>query len=263
MPAYVQLLDERLTYTGRHRRQPAWQKYFKKEWNRCARTPITNPDDEKYNPLPYRWVCSCPAFAKNRFLVCKHLVQSVHQVPARFFLQVSRERSCPVWRHPDLRPLHPPGPGDLQELTPATAVKFSAGIGDEKWVGPSDFGLPGDESEGLENDDDDLTGDGDLEDDDSDDDKEIEEITKDLKNMALQLRDLADVIDHNAQYADPRTLNVFAAKTKGSVALIKKIQKKERHIQSRTTPHLPNFDPAFADIMFIHTRPRKVGTVAP
>jgi hypothetical protein len=123
MLTYERLLEERLTYTGQHRRIPAWRKAFKKEWKRCEVSPISNPDDDTYDPLPYRWVCTCPAFVKSRFLVCKHLVQLVHQVPARFFQQVSRERSCPIWRHPDLCSLNPPGPRDLTEL-----VKSSAGM---------------------------------------------------------------------------------------------------------------------------------------
>lgn len=51
-----------------------------------------------------RWVCTCPYFVTSRFLVCKHLVQSVGPVPAIFYLQVKRNRTTPFWLHPILQP---------------------------------------------------------------------------------------------------------------------------------------------------------------
>ncbi|PVF90972.1 hypothetical protein CPB86DRAFT_676043, partial [Serendipita vermifera] len=108
VPIYINQLNTRLTYTGRHRKRATWRKEFKRQWKLCATQSVHNPDKLEYNPRPYLWVCSCPAFIKSRFLICKHLVQKVHPVTPAFFYQVSRERACPIWRHPDLRPIDPP-----------------------------------------------------------------------------------------------------------------------------------------------------------
>ncbi|KAF8984585.1 hypothetical protein BDQ17DRAFT_1260724, partial [Cyathus striatus] len=35
-----------------------------------------------------KMVCTCPSFVTSRFIICKHLVQAVHHVPAVFFLEV-------------------------------------------------------------------------------------------------------------------------------------------------------------------------------
>jgi len=253
MPTYERLIDQRFTYTGRHRRPAAWRKPFKREWRRCEVTPITDPDDDTYNPLPYRWVCSCPAFVKSRFLVCKHLVQLVHRVPPKFFQQVVRERSFPIWRHADLRPLAPPKGDDLPEL-----VKSSAGVeaeGPEKQVNDLEECDKDEDEENVSN----SASEG-----ESDGGSEVEEgaeaeiggKTKEMEEIAAQLRDLADAIQYNAQYADPRALAIIAQKTKVSVHLIKKIRQKEKLVHSTTTPSPPVFARAHADLMFIRTRPR-------
>src|SRR6185437_5037869 len=51
------------------------------------------------------WTCSCPAYLDSRFLLCKHLVQSVCQIKPNFFNEVKSYRSPPFWRHKDLIPL--------------------------------------------------------------------------------------------------------------------------------------------------------------
>jgi hypothetical protein len=63
------------------------------------------PLNDKYRPDPHKWVCTCPAFARSRFLTCKHLIQAVQPVPPTFFLQVKRNRTLPFWQHPTLIPL--------------------------------------------------------------------------------------------------------------------------------------------------------------
>jgi len=50
----------------------------------------------------------------SRFLICKHLVQSIPPVPPTFFLEVKRNRTTPFWLHrvlqPDSRPTLPVSP---------------------------------------------------------------------------------------------------------------------------------------------------------
>ncbi|KAJ3779891.1 hypothetical protein GGU10DRAFT_397907 [Lentinula aff. detonsa] len=79
-----------------NRERSSWRKIFKKEWKRCETAPISDPNERtiesniEYRPDVKQWVCTCPYLAKSRFLVCKHLVQLVEQVPPRFFLEVRR-----------------------------------------------------------------------------------------------------------------------------------------------------------------------------
>jgi hypothetical protein len=255
MPAYDRLLNERLTYTGRHRRLPEWRKAFKREWKRCAVAPLTVREDNKYNPLPYRWVCTCPAFVTSRFLVCKHLVQLVHRVSPRFFQQVSRERSCPIWRHPELIPLAPPQPGDLEELV-KSSVTEGTGIDSEMDVLDVDV-LDDATSDSSLDSDAEVDRPADSEEIDEEEER-MKEIGQKMHDMALQLQDLASVIEYNAQYTDRRALQVFTQKTKATLSLMKNIQKKEKLVRSHTAPNPPTFAPAFAELMFVRMRPRKL-----
>ncbi|KIM74969.1 hypothetical protein PILCRDRAFT_79546, partial [Piloderma croceum F 1598] len=103
-PNYYRKLDLLLNDTGHYRELPSWRKSFKREWKKSANTPIEMPINPKYRPDVQRWVCTCPYFVTSRFLVCKHLVQSVGPVPATFYLQVRRNRTNPFWLHPILQP---------------------------------------------------------------------------------------------------------------------------------------------------------------
>jgi hypothetical protein len=87
-PHYYNKLDQTFTDTGRYRELPTWHKAFKQEWTKYSKTPISMPLNLnlKYRPNPSKWVCTCPCFSKSRFLLCKHLIQSVHPVPPTFFL---------------------------------------------------------------------------------------------------------------------------------------------------------------------------------
>ncbi|KAJ7208035.1 hypothetical protein GGX14DRAFT_567335 [Mycena pura] len=105
-PTYYCKLDNLFIDTGRYRELMSWRKTFKAEWRSAETRPVNKSREEDvYRPDPVRWVCTCPAFLVNRFLICKHLVQSVHRVPTRFFQQAKRNRTTPFWKHPDLVPL--------------------------------------------------------------------------------------------------------------------------------------------------------------
>lgn len=104
-PSYYIKLDRLLVESGRFRELCSWRKPFKKEWRKLERKEITLPMNNAYRPNIERWTCTCPFFVTSRFLVCKHLVQSVHRVPPIFFLEVKRHRTVPFWRHKTLKPL--------------------------------------------------------------------------------------------------------------------------------------------------------------
>ncbi|CAG8754088.1 7518_t:CDS:1, partial [Racocetra persica] len=55
-----------------------------------------------YITNPNMWTCSCPAYLCSRFLLSKHLVQSVRLLNPNFFNEVKHHRSPPFWRHNDL-----------------------------------------------------------------------------------------------------------------------------------------------------------------
>ena len=104
-PTYYRKLDLALVDIGRYRELPAWRKDFKHAWRKAKESPITLPLNERYRPDPIRWVCTCPQFVIDRFLICKHLVQAVHPVHPVFFLEVKRNCTLPFWSHPSLIPL--------------------------------------------------------------------------------------------------------------------------------------------------------------
>lgn len=75
-PTYYRKLDLVFVDIGWFRELPAWRKDFKAAWKKAKKTAITLPLNEKYHPDPHQWVCTCPQFVVDRFLICKHLVQS-------------------------------------------------------------------------------------------------------------------------------------------------------------------------------------------
>ena len=103
---YYTKLNKLLTPTGRdYRDLCSWRKQFKQTWRKLETREITLPINDAYRPNGTKWTCTCPFFATSRFLICKHLIQSVHRVPATFFKEVKCHRSVPFWRHASLKDL--------------------------------------------------------------------------------------------------------------------------------------------------------------
>lgn len=122
-PTYYRKLEVMLNDTGRFRELPKWRKDFKIHWQKAMRTAITMPLNERYRPDAKRFVCTCPQFVISRFLICKHLVQLFHPVNARFFLEVTRNRTLPFWSHPSLKP--------ISTSTEIEVDQETAAVGDE------------------------------------------------------------------------------------------------------------------------------------
>ncbi|PVF93533.1 hypothetical protein CPB86DRAFT_96189, partial [Serendipita vermifera] len=255
VPVYLDQLDTRLTYNGRYRKRATWRKEFKKQWKLCAVKPIEDPDKLEYNPRPYLWVCSCPAFIKSRFLICKHLVQKVHPMRPAFFYQVSRERACPVWRHPDLRPIDPPASDDLQELPKPTVGMLSVTLSEAH-------------NSEMENSDSDANGnstidetsdEGEMEASDETEEKEEERMKATrsaMDRLVAQLHDLADIVDYNASFTDPRVQKLLEKRCSTALNLYQRICEKEDRINSRSQTYPSTFSSEFGDIILIHTRPK-------
>lgn len=75
------------------RESPDWKKEFKAEWKRLSKhnTDLVNT----YATNIQNWVCGCPYFLTNRFMICKHLIQLKGAVNAEFFCKVQRNHSYP------------------------------------------------------------------------------------------------------------------------------------------------------------------------
>jgi hypothetical protein len=69
------------------REQPSWRKDFKSEWRSLTSKMVQNR--EKYLTDQHKWICSCPYFLVNRFLLCKHLVAPMGRMENAFFKKVS------------------------------------------------------------------------------------------------------------------------------------------------------------------------------
>ena len=190
-------------------------------------------------------------------MVCKHLVQAVHQVPTIFFRQVSRERKTPIWRHPSLRPIHPPSANDLQELPKATVTMPSAGLNvnvDDDGDGEANRAETG---EGRIEEDSEADVASDEEDEEEEVQMHIREMKDRLKRLAAELHDLADIIEYNTQFADQRTAALFERRFDTTLKMYKHIREKERRLNSNALPNLPTWSRKFSDIMFVRTRPRE------
>jgi hypothetical protein len=249
-PTYIQHLDLRITNLVRSRGLAAWRQSFRSEWRRCQSAKITLPLNPRYNPLPYKWVCTCPAFVHSRWLICKHLVQLVDRVPEKFFAEVNRERRSPIWRHPSLRPSNPPGDGDLPQLMPPSAPLSSA------------IGVEMDQVQAGEVGGEDDQQDGDAEEDLIDEETEDEghaaeraERVIAMNSVAQKLHELADQIRYNAPYADQRVYDVVIRKVTPAIQLRDKICDKENTTNSSTGTRLSTWSKTFAEIMTWRTRP--------
>ena len=66
----------RLLQQGRY--SVPWWKEFKKKWKQHEKKTIQTYG--KYLMDPAKWICSCPAYVKSCFFLCKHLVNSVEKV---------------------------------------------------------------------------------------------------------------------------------------------------------------------------------------
>ncbi len=73
------------------REKADWRKAFKREWKILAKRTINNV----YLTDISNWICGCPAFFTNRFLICKHLIQQKGKVDIEFFNQIYRHHQYP------------------------------------------------------------------------------------------------------------------------------------------------------------------------
>jgi len=76
------------------REKVSWRKDFKKHWKDLTKRELSG---ELYYTNTDQWICSCPAFLKDRFFLCKHLVKSVNDIiTPEFFNNVQRQGNYPL-----------------------------------------------------------------------------------------------------------------------------------------------------------------------
>jgi len=73
-----------------------WKKSIKSEWKKLAQKQSEIDDNSnKYSTSIENWVCGCPYFLTNRFMVCKHLVNLKGPVDDPFFKALKRNNQYP------------------------------------------------------------------------------------------------------------------------------------------------------------------------
>jgi hypothetical protein len=73
-----------------------WKKSFKSEWKKLAqRQPETNINLNRYGTNIENWVCGCPYYLTNRFMICKHLIYLKGPVNSSFFDTIKRNNQYP------------------------------------------------------------------------------------------------------------------------------------------------------------------------
>jgi len=64
----------KLAQFNRSRGLPTWWQNFKKDWTSLSLIDIRPGMEDRYHVDINNWICSCPAYLKSRYLICKHLV---------------------------------------------------------------------------------------------------------------------------------------------------------------------------------------------
>jgi hypothetical protein len=106
-PAYLaraQVLDDAYR-PGRSKPLSPFQKQFKAFWIALSKLPLSVDADKKYITRVDNWTCTCDSLKFQSCHLCKHLVQAVPAPPPRFWLEVVRRRTLPLYRHPVLVPI--------------------------------------------------------------------------------------------------------------------------------------------------------------
>ncbi|KAJ7625689.1 hypothetical protein FB45DRAFT_979820 [Roridomyces roridus] len=241
-PTYYRKLERLLVETGRYRELPCWRKDFKREWRKLEKRPITLPVNPAYKTDMKKGLCTCPAFAISRFLICKHVVQGYRRVPPVFFLEVKRQRTVPFWAHPSLRPAAD-GTGSTDADTTAMAGTDSDEDEPPRRAGHGGGGM------------------SDFEDDDDDDDVvDTQKLEEDGQTFVEAMDDgidtliqFAEGLKYQRQFRDQRMLQALQREGASFLRLAKACLSKEKRSTRGTTPS--TWDKSIGSAMFYRPRP--------
>ena len=246
-PTYYRKLEVMLNDIGRFRELPKWRKDFKADWMRAMRTEITKPMNEKYRPDTKRFVCTCPRFVVSRFLLCKHIVQQFQPVDPRFFLEVTRNCTLPIWSHPSLKPLV--APADVTE--PDKGMTAEGGVEDKPYNRQNMAGFDiGEESDDSALVDTEEGGDG------------MKKAYKEkMEHYIRTIREFCDGLEYQIKFQDPRFLTTLEKDGAGFIRLAENCLSRERRLNSSRAASPSTWERSTANALFYRARPtRKHGT---
>ncbi|CAG8840215.1 1031_t:CDS:2, partial [Gigaspora margarita] len=76
---------------------PAWWIGFKRDWDKASITEVRLDMDEVYHVDINDWVCSCSAYLRSRYLICKHLIAKINGTYFRpIFIETTRKHDHPL-----------------------------------------------------------------------------------------------------------------------------------------------------------------------
>ena len=238
-PTYYRKLDRLMNDNGRYHELACWRKAFKRDWKRSATTPITLPLNDKYRLNVLTWVCTCPHFCKSRFLLCKHLVQSVHPVPPIFFLEVKRNRTTPFWQHASLVSLAKPAvDGEDMGIQPSTSAQV----------------LNGENVKDLHGDASDESDDGVIDLGDYEPGRH-QTMGEKLIARANLLREFADGLSYQVQFNDHRWVETLEREGGSLFRLASSCLDRERRFSSTRGTSPTTWERATTSAMYYRTRP--------
>ncbi|KAF7314814.1 SWIM-type domain-containing protein [Mycena kentingensis (nom. inval.)] len=209
-----------------------YESSFRRMWRRLENRDESDLVHDKYRPDVGRWVCTCPAYVVNRFLICKHLVQRVQRVPTMFFREVQRNRTAPFWKHPRLVPRAETDGGDESE-------------DEDPWDDPSGSGRILDE-------DDEEDGDEDLQREaermaarrEAEQEREWAEGTvsfgDEMQTLISKFKRFTAGLEHQVQFRDHRFLQTVRRQGGGLLRMMDAcMEKEDRANNNRGRPALP------------------------
>ncbi|KAJ3496485.1 hypothetical protein NLJ89_g10479 [Agrocybe chaxingu] len=86
---------------GRPKELTPYQQYFKKEWQKLEKRGVGTT---QFDMDIEKWTCNCGAQKYHCHHLCKHLVQGVPPPSSKFFRDVVRRRTMPLYQHKELVP---------------------------------------------------------------------------------------------------------------------------------------------------------------
>jgi hypothetical protein len=244
-PTYYRKLDALFVDTGRNREPSSWRKAFKREWRKLESRTVAEPVNDAYSPNVEQWVCTCPAFVVSRFLICKHLVHLAQRVPATFFIEAQRRRTCPFWQHRDLQPLL--DENDMDSEFPSSSSDFRGSDDLDLSLDGSDGSGTVDDEVPYENDDDDLIHPYER----HESDIPFEE---ELNNDIELIRKFAAGLEYQLRFRDHRLLDVLHKEGRSFFRMAKNCLDLERKENTNIGPKKATWQLGTA--MFYRPRPR-------
>ncbi|CAD6983061.1 unnamed protein product [Tilletia controversa] len=180
---------------------PSWKRELVTAWREAEqRDTVSDEAITRYKTCIHTWTCACESFLQSRFLICKHLVQTVNHMSTADIKAMERHREPPFWTHPALssaRPEQPCGQGCGIGVVRDAAGDPSAGEGEED---PND----GADDEG------DVDENGDVNRDGVEEDAELEpSVTEKFEEAALMLTRMAKLLEREQPWSSRPFIDAF------------------------------------------------------